>query len=270
MAAPYGKEAARASGLCETEAMHVRVATMLVSLLSLPVLAQQDGLTPPPPPPDVQPEQPQPQPQPQQPGVLVPKTIANAPLEPEKPAPAASGSGHFIGPMLHVGLNFVNRVWDSSFPVLPGFGFTLGLRGALLERSDQPQFNMAVGGFFGLEAINFVPVFSPGVRFELLGLRGRAFIPWGSFGAFSQLLVPANGDPVGVRGGLVLAWNLAAVPGNMPWWRGSWGSGGGGSAWILIPIAVIAAVIAFGDVRVFVQTSPVGGVIGGLSIGVGL
>lgn len=254
--------------------MHVRVTAMLVSLLAFSALAQDPGLTPPPLPPDLQPSpypaQPQPAPPQNAQGVLVPKTIANAPLEPEKPAPAGSGSGHPIGPMLHVGLSFVNRFWDSKAPVLPGFGFSLGLRGALLERSDRPQFNMAVGGFFGLEAINFVPVFSPGVRFELMGLRGRVLIPWGSFGAFSQLLVPANGDPVGVRGGLVLAWNLAAVPGNVPWWRGSWNVGGGNSAWIFIPIAIIAAVIAFGDVRVFVQTSPVGGVIGGLSIGLGL
>ncbi|MFT3707533.1 MAG: hypothetical protein QM817_07670 [Archangium sp.] len=147
--------------------------------------------------------------------------------------------------------------------MLPGFAGTLGLRMGLLRHAS--QFNIGAGAFLGLESINFVLNFSPGLRLEVMGQHGPVLIPYLSLSLFSQLLVPFDAKPVGVRTGVALSWNLAAIPGAPSWFGGL----GGTNSWAVIPIAIVGALIAFGDVRLYLQTDPRGLLIYGLSIGLG-
>lgn len=236
----------------------VRTVALWLALLSCSALAQSD-LTPPPMPP------PEPVVAPRPPEIPPQPVIANAPLEPEPPR---ERFGMRFGPMGHVGFNFAP--WAG---LAPGFAGTLGLRFALLPRTLEAQLNVAASAFFGFESINYVPTFSPGLRVELVGVRGPVMIPYLSLGAFGQLLAPANGDPVAARVGLAFSWNIvAALSGGGG--GGSLGNLGnlGGAVWLIpvvVVVAIVAAVITFGDVRCFIQTNPGGDVIGGLSIGVG-
>jgi hypothetical protein len=168
--------------------------------------------------------------------------------------------------MGHLAINGLNALWDRS-AVLPGLAGTLGLRFALLPRSDFPQFNVAASAFFGLESLNFVPTLSPGLRLELVGVRGPVLIPYLSFSVFGQVVAPVFRESVRGRVGVAFAWNLAALPGSGRW--ADWGGGGGGSSWLIVPIAIVAALIAFGDVRLYIQTDPRGPLTYGLSVGVG-
>ena len=210
------------------------------------------------------------------PPVLVPPPIANPPLSslPATDGPPAAVRapeqaerfGARFGPMGHLAINSINAGWDRS-ATLPGLALSLGLRFAMLPRAgDVPQFNAAAGSFFGFEFINFVPTLSPGLRLEVMGVHGPVLSPYVSLSLFSQLLVPLNQTPAGVRAGVALSWNLAAIPGAGSWYSG-WG--GGGSSWLIIPIAIVAALISFGDVRLYVQSDARAGVIYGLSIGIG-
>ncbi|HEY1088757.1 MAG TPA: hypothetical protein VGE37_13730, partial [Archangium sp.] len=152
------------------------------------------------------------------------------------------------------------------------FGGTLGLRFALLPRhAYASQFNVGVGAFFGLESVNFFAALSPGLRVELMGVRTHSLlIPYLSLSAFGQVVVPVETYPPFVRAGFALSWNLASA---FDYSAGSPLLGlrfGGGDSWFLIPVAIIAGLIAFGDVRVYVQQDPRSGtLVGGLSIGVG-
>lgn len=186
------------------------------------------------------------------------------------PRPRVARFGHRFGPMALISLNHVNALWgDSRVP--PGFNANLGLRVALLPRDPvESQFNVALGGFVGIESLDGVATFSPGLRLELLGVRAiPVLIPFLSLSGFVQLLAMADGRPVFPRAGLAVSWN---VPASVEHW-GSGGdlSGGGGSSAIIIPLAIVAAVIAFGDVRLYLQPDPRDGTLmGGFSVGVGL
>ncbi|MBL8915528.1 MAG: hypothetical protein JNM17_32820 [Archangium sp.] len=256
----------------------MRVALFAV-VLSASVSWAQEETPPPLPPPD-----PVPQPTPQQlPPLLVPKEINNAPLNPEQPiqqtdrppfaAPVAEEDRYvpLFGPMAHIAINSINNAWDRSVP-LPGLAGTIGLRMSMMRRSEASQFTVAGGAFFGLEAINFVVTLSPGLRVELMGVHGPVLIPYLSLSLFGQVLVPINtrmtNALTGMRVGLAFSWNLSAIPGAGRWWSG-WGGGGGSGSWIIIPIAIVAALIAFGDVRLYLQTDPAGRLVYGLGIGFG-
>ncbi|MFO0600670.1 MAG: hypothetical protein U0228_35505 [Myxococcaceae bacterium] len=266
----------------------MRCLATLLSLLAVCAHAQE---SPPPLPPPEDQREPAPAPPPApvpSPGVLVPRAIANQPLPPEGtpiPTPAAPVTanttvlpdppdepsfGRRFGPMGHLGI---------MFPIAPkaqaGLGLSLGLRFALMARTRVPAFNVAAGAFFSFEAVAPVPALSPGVRLELVGARGPVLIPYLGLSAFGQVLLPLTGKDVGVRGGLILAWNLFAAggTGRGSWWHGFHWNGAGSSSWIIIPLAAVAVLITtfitVGDLRVFIQSSPTGGVIGGFSIGAG-
>lgn len=251
------------------------VATMAAS----PARAQEEGVTPwpasppapepgpsltPPPLLPVEPELPRPPRQP--PPRAVPARPAPTPARPR-----VAHFGHRFGPMALLSLNHVNALWgDSRVP--PGFNANVGLRMALLPRDlVESQFNVAVGAFVGVESLDGIATFSPGLRVELLGVRAiPVLIPFLGLSGFVQLLAMGTGQPVFPRAGLALSWN---IPASIEHW-GSGGrvfSGGGGSSWVIIPLAVIAAVIAFGDLRVYVQPDPRDGTLmGGFSVGVGM
>lgn len=258
----------------------MRVALLAVVLSASVSWAQEETPPPLPPPDPVQPEQPPPQ---QLPPLLVPKEINNAPLNPEQPvqpnqppfaAPVAEEDRYVprFGPMAHIAINSINNAWDRSVP-LPGLAGTLGLRMSIMRRSEASQFTVAGGAFFGIESINWVATLSPGLRVELMGVHGPVLIPYLSLSLFGQVLVPINNRMsnalAGMRVGIAFSWNLTAIPGAGRWLGGSWGGGGGSGSWIIIPIAIVAALIAFGDVRLYLQTDPAGRLVYGLSIGVG-
>lgn len=229
----------------------VRGLALIVCLTAAAARAQGEP-TPPPPPPPVEPA----------PEVLTPPTIANPPLPPEEAPPQPpppEQPEHFarrFGPMGHLALNVVNGQ-------LPGLAGSLGLRFAMLPRPPERHFNVAVGGFFGLEAVNFVPTLGPGVRLELLGARSDLLLPYLSLSTFAQVLVPANGDPVGGRVGLAFSWNLVTAG------DGRWFGWTGSGTWLDVPIAIVAAIITFGDLRAFLQIDAQGRVAGAFSIGFG-
>jgi hypothetical protein len=175
--------------------------------------------------------------------------------------------------MGNLSLYNVNALWDGS-GVLPGLGGNLGLRFALLPRTGpEAQLNVAVGAFVGFESVNWAAALSPGVRLEVMGVRTNSLlIPYLSLSLFGQVVVPMEGvsGPFG-RAGLAVSWNIASALNHSGAGLGSiggnWGSGGG---WVIIPVLIAAAIISFGDLRVYFQTDPrTGQLVGGLSIGFG-